>query len=420
MAAVPIDKQLSDLSGVLDVALKLGATSELEPLLELIASQARNVLDAERASVFQYDSKSNELFTRVATGTDREIRISVDGSSIAGAAASTNQIVNIPDAYGDSRFNREIDRQTGFRTRSILSVPLNDNEGRLVGVLQMLNKRDGQFDAYDQQLAAAFSAQAGVALQRAQLLEEYAQKQQMEQALQIARTIQQQLLPRENPRIPGFEVAGWSQACDETGGDCYDFQMLKGDRLAITLADATGHGVGPALVIAETRALLRAVMSLAEDVGQIIHQVNNLLSDDLGGDRFVTTFFGLLDPGDSMINYASAGQGPLLVYNHQQRRIQELPATGIPLGIMPDMEFMAEEPIRFMPGDMLVLLTDGFYEWSNPADELMGSQRIADVVIENAGSPAADLIDMIRSAVLEFSEGTEQKDDLTAVIVKKR
>ena len=208
MAAVPIDKQLSDLSGVLDVALKLGATSELEPLLELIASQARNVLDAERASVFQYDSKSNELFTRVATGTDQEIRISADGSSIAGAAASTNQIVNIPDAYGDSRFDREIDRQTGFRTRSILSVPLNDNEGRLVGVLQMLNKRDGQFDAYDQQLGAAFSAQAGVALQRAQLLEGYAQKQQMEQALEIARTIQQQLLPPENPRIPGFDVAG--------------------------------------------------------------------------------------------------------------------------------------------------------------------------------------------------------------------
>ena len=158
---------------------------------------------------------------------------------------------------------------------------------------------------------------------------------------------------------------------------------------------------------------------MAEDVGQIIHQVNNLLSDDLGGDRFVTTFFGLLDPGDSLINYASAGQGPLLVYDHHQRRIQELPATGIPLGIMPDMEFMAEEPIRFMPGDMLVLLTDGFYEWSNPASELMGSQRIADVVIENAGAPAADLTDMIRSAVLKFSEGTEQKDDLTAVIAKK-
>src|SRR5262249_10796298 len=150
----------------------------------------------------------------------------------------------------DPRFNRDIDRQTGFHTRCLVTVPLIGLDDQLVGVVQGVNKVDGVFTPYDQQLTETFAAQVGVAIQRAQLLEHYVHMKQLENALAIARDIQKGLLPRSPPCVPGYDVAGWSQPADETGGDCFDYTALAGDRVAFTVADVTGHGIGPALVAA--------------------------------------------------------------------------------------------------------------------------------------------------------------------------
>ncbi len=246
------DKQIADLHAVLDVSRELGATGELTPLLTKVELAARRVLHCERATVFLLDRAKNELYSRMATGVDG-IRFSAD-RGIAGEVVRTREVITVDDAYKDSRFNPEIDRQTGFKTRNMITFPLFGYDDAVVGVLQVLNKTTGPFDQWDKELVRTFGAQVGVAVQRQLLLDHYAEKQKIERDLNIARDIQQGLLPQEQAKADGFDIAGWNKPADQTGGDCYDYLQLPDGALAVTIADATGHGIGPALMIAECRA----------------------------------------------------------------------------------------------------------------------------------------------------------------------
>ncbi len=427
MAKERQNQQIRDLQKVLEITRSMAATEDLDGLLSLIIARGMELLDAERATVFLYDAQRDELISRIAAGTD-EIRIPAD-SGIAGAAAKSGKVVNVPDAYADSRFNPAVDQQTGFRTRNILSVPMHGYDGALVGVLQVLNsrKRGGEFTDYDITLAETLAAQAGVAIQRANLIEHYLQKQQMERAMKIAQDIQQGLLPKAAPTIAGFEVAGFSQPADETGGDTYDFMALPDGRWMFIVADATGHGIGPALVIAETRAMLRAICLQASgrpgqaglDISAVLATTNNLLSADLQGGRFVTCFLGLLNPKDSALTYASAGHGPMLFYDRQADAFEEAPATSIPLGVMEQADYEKTITHTFQAGDLAVILTDGFFEAVNSRGEDFGMERTSKLLRQGRDLLAAEMITKLRDAVAAFTAGRPQADDLTAVIIRK-
>lgn len=416
------DRRIADLERLLEVSRRLGATVDLDPLLEAIAAAATQVLDCERATVFLLDRERDELHSRLATGLEAspaaEIRFPV-GRGIAGEVARTGAVVNIPDAYADPRFNPEFDKRSGFRTANLLTLPLTGHDGRIVGVLQVLNKRGGPFAPRDEEVAAFLGTQAGVALQRQALLEEYATKRRFERDLNIARDIQQGLLPKEQPQVAGFDIAGWNRPADLTGGDYYDFVPLADGGLAISIADVTGHGIGPALVVSEARALFRAVVRDATDLAADADRVQALLAQDLPEGRFVTVFCGVLDPVRGSVRFVSAGQGPILVYRHADGGMVELPTQGLPLGIVPELPYepAVEQPLA--EGDMLVLLTDGFFEWANPDGEQFGTERVHEVVHRHRADSAAALIAALHAAVLEFARGTPQGDDLTAVIVKR-
>ena len=412
------DKQIADLELMLQITRSLGAATDLQKLLEVIVDAGIRMLGAERGSVLLYDDATEELFSVVATGASG-IRFSMK-KGLAGAVARSMQVINVPDAYADERFNPEIDRQTGFRTRNILGCPLVGHDGDLMGVLQLLNKKQGPFTAYDQELAETLGSQAGVALQRARLIEHYIEKQRMARDLEIAKEIQQNLLPHANPSIPGYEVVSYFEPCDETGGDCYDFLPVSKDRWMFMLGDATGHGVGPALVSAETRALLRSAASLSNEMSEIVQLVNKLLAQDLPGNRFTTAFLGLLDAAGHSLVYASAGQGPVLFYDAQTSQVEQLEVTGIPLGIMAEFEYTVVQPRPLARGDIIMLLTDGFYEWTDPAGELFGPARASQVLLENAGQPAQKILDVIQDQLRKFAQGSRQADDLTAIIIKRQ
>ena len=416
------DRRVADLEKILDVTRALGVTVDLDPLLSQIAAAATDVLDCERATVFLCDHAKGELFSRIATGMEgapiEEIRFGMD-KGIAGEVATTGKGVNIPDPYADPRFNPDFDRKSGFVTKSLLTLPLGGHNGKIVGVLQVLNKRGGPFGDRDERLLSTLGAQAGVAIERQGLLEQYAVKQRIERDLNIARNIQQGLLPKAPPDLPGFEIAGWNRSADETGGDCYDWLGLPGGHLAISIGDATGHGIGPALVAAEARALLRGTLMQSRDLARVVPQINDLLGEDLREGTFVTAFIGLLDPVKSSVEYVSAGHGPLLVYTAADDAFTEIPTHGLPLGLMPEVEFDPPTHVPLAPGDMLLLFTDGFFEWSRPDGEQFGTDRLTDVVRRHRDLPVADLIALVYAAVVEFSEGTKQSDDCTAVIVKR-
>lgn len=408
-------REIADLRRILDVARYMAVTNDLDVLLGTIIEAACEVLDCERATIYLHDPASGELYSRVAKGIEA-IRFPAD-RGVAGAAAGSRTCVNVPDAYADPRFNPEFDRKHSFRTRNLLAVPLENLRGDLIGVLQAINKRAAVFDADDESLAEALGAQCGVALERARLLEEYADKQRMQRDLDIARSIQQGLFPKAKPVVHGYEIAGWNRPADETGGDCYDFMPMSDGRLAVLLADATGHGIGAALVIAEARSLVRAMLSITDDLRRVATAVNRLLAHDLSGDRFVTAFLGILDPGAHRLDYVSGGQGPLLLVT--PGAVDERPANALPFAVLDEMEDVEIGRFDFGPGATLVLLTDGFFEAASPESELYGEQRVASFIQARPREPLLDTIVALHEAIQRFTESAPQADDLTAVLVRR-
>lgn len=410
-----LKRENENLRRIIEIDRYMAATNDLDVLLGTIVEAACDVLNCERATIFLYDAATDELFSRVAKGAEAFRFPAAMG--IAGAAAKQRTFINVPDAYADRRFNREVDKRTGFQTRNLLTFPLEGLNGELIGVLQALNKHVAPFDAEDEELARVLSAQAGVALERARLIEEAAEKQRMQHDLEVARQIQQGLLPKKNPKLAGYDIAGWNRSADETGGDCYDFMPLPDGRLAVFLADATGHGIGAALVIAQARSLLRAMLSVTQDLRTIVTSVNDLISKDLADDRFVTAFIGVIDPRAHAVEYISNGQGPLVMVS--EAGVDSRGANSFPLAVMPGFSFERTDAFELLPGATLVLLTDGFYETTNPASEQFGETRVVDYVRHSAGKPAVELISGLYDEIRRFASGEKQADDLTAVVIRR-
>jgi serine phosphatase RsbU (regulator of sigma subunit) len=268
--------------------------------------------------------------------------------------------------------------------------------------------------------AGAVAAQIrGHVIAALQDVEHRAKIAELEHDLGIARSIQQGLLPDAAPSLPGFEISGWNQPADETGGDYYDWQRLPDGRVAVTVADVTGHGIGPALIMSACRAYSRAALADEPDLGRLLNRLNPLLHGDLPPGRFVTFAVALLDPSGGRAQLASAGHGPLLFYSANRDSFDCFEAQGPPLGLLPAVSYGAPEILRFEPGDMLVLVTDGFIEFANAAGEEFGAGRVCEVARANRDRAPAEMIAELRSAVAAFAAGSSQMDDLTAVVVKR-
>ena len=412
-----MEHSVEQLTTLLGLSRQIGTVQDLKTLLAHLDEAAREVLNCERTAVFLYDAEHDELYSSFATG-DQKIRFS-SKKGLAGEAFQTGRTINIPDAYADPRFNPAIDRSTGFRTKSLLTVPMQGYEGEVVAVLQLVNKRGGDFTSEDESLALTFASLAGVVVQRQMLLDVYAVQQKMELEMSVAHDIQLSLMPGENPRIDGFDIAGWNKPAAETGGDVYDFIHLADNRLGILVADASGHGLGPALVAVQCRAMIRALFTTTEELKTVITQANVILNQDLTLGHFITVFLGILDPKTAMIEYVSGGHAPILYYSHASGEINTDAATTQPLGFLDSIDGTPAEPIIMQRGDLLILITDGFYEWENSNGEEYGIDRVISVIRENQSRTATEIVEAIYTEVLEFGAGTVQNDDLTVILVKK-
>ncbi|MBD3277722.1 MAG: SpoIIE family protein phosphatase [Candidatus Aegiribacteria sp.] len=404
---------------ILDVTRQLSTTIELDDMLADVVNVARDVLGAERGSVFLYDTDSNELFAEVGTGLEvHEIRFPAD-QGIAGICVRTGRIVNVPDAYAHEGFNPEIDRKMGYRTRCILSVPLVGLDGNLVGVLQLINKIDGTFSSEDERIAQVLGSHCAVALQRARLLEEFLAKQQMEHDLELAREIQRALLPELMPQVDGYDLAGWNRPADRTGGDMFDAVSTDGRKVLLILADASGHGIGPALSVTQFRAMIRMAFRMDSELSELHTHTNNQLVEDLTSERFITSFVGVLDTGSNIISYHACGQAPLLHYRSGSGEVEVLAASALPFGIMPDIPLEDPGPVKMAKGDIFALISDGILEQENAQGEQFGTERAAQLLRESSFCTMKELADRFREAVTDHSEKTSQDDDMTIVLVKR-
>jgi len=267
--------------------------------------------------------------------------------------------------------------------------------------------------------AVLISLMVAVALIRARLDADRL-RQCLERELEIASRIQQGLFPSLPPRVQGFDLAGRSRPATQTGGDMYDFVSLPGGGWLIALADAAGHGVGPALVISETRAYLRALCRGAARPAMILHGTDELLSAEGAEDMLVTCFVGLLEPSEDTLSLASAGQGPILFYEHSARRFKETNATCPPLGcslLAPPNGWELRQ--QFRQGDFLVVVSDGLYEAVSARGEPYGLDRLKDSLLRHRGLPAQELIDAVWEDLGRFTGSLAQADDLTMVVLRK-
>lgn len=449
MAANEPELQQDLLHRVLTVSRHLGASTDLNEILAVIIDTMRDGLDAERATVFEYDPKADELFTFVAHGFEREAGEDYAGGTreiripatkgIAGDCVQQRAIINVPDAYDDPRFNREVDKQTGFRTRSVLAIPLITHDNELAGVAQVLNKRGGAFTDEDEQIASALAAHAAIAMKRGRLIEDRLVREKLERDLALAREIQQSTFPTELPYLEDFDLAAWSEPADQTGGDAYDIIGLRGaiadaavnagpatngnepaSRAYLLMADATGHGVGPALSATQVRSMLRMGVRIGAGLSDIARHMNEQLGEDLPPGRFVTTWFGELNVAESTLSTLSAGQAPLFWYHAAEQTFEDIPADTVPLGVLDDLDVDSPRTIKLQPGDLFIVFSDGIYEAApEQRTDQFGTDRTLEIIRAHAGESAAAIIDAVRDAVMCFTGGIAPDDDRTAIVLKR-
>jgi phosphoserine phosphatase len=403
---------------VLEVTRKLSAPFDLDQMLTEVVDAARNVLDADRGTVFLYDELANELVVRVATELG-QLRIPAD-KGIVGECAQTRRLINVPDCYADERFNRAIDKQTGYRSRCMLTLPLIGFEDSLIGVLQILNKQGGVFDEQDEFVASALAAQAAVVLHRARIIETMIATERLDREITVARDVQMGTLPKTMPEVEGYGFAGAFSPTDQTGGDLYDFVELPEGRLFLLMGDATGHGIGPALSATQVRAMLRVALRLNAGLDDVFVHINDQLVEDLPDDRFVTAFFGLLDTQAHSVDFHSAGQGPIMHYHAATGTYDWHEPSTFPLGYMAQTNLGAPVSLALEPGDILGLISDGIYEYENEQGVQFGHDGVAAVIDSLPGAPAADLVPAIMKASREHGGSAPQADDITIVLVRRQ
>ncbi|MDB5354341.1 MAG: protein phosphatase 2C-like, stage sporulation [Phycisphaerales bacterium] len=401
---------------VLDVARMLAVTTDLDALLRRIAESTCAMLACERASIFLHDDARGELWTKVAL-LSGEIRIPAS-RGIAGHAFSTNQVIHCPDAYADPRFDPRPDGISGFRTRDLLAAPMVDWENRPLGVIQALNKSPGEaFGETDAALLRLLADQAGVAIQRWHLQQTALQTSNLLHEMELARRVQEAMIPKHPPVVPGLRAAGWTRAASINGGDCYDLWRGADGRLGVLVADASGHGIAPALVVAQVRALVRTLAETESDPLPLLWRVNERMAADLEPGRFVTAFLGFIS-GDGELNWCSGGHGPMFLC--QPGGMSVLQPTLPPLGVIEELPDEGPPPVRLDPSGSLIVPSDGITEAFSPVGELFGSDRVIAALQSQPGCDPDAVVASIRSAVSQWQGKDEPADDQTLVVVRRQ
>src|ERR671914_644548 len=304
-----------------------------------------------------------------------------------------------------------------------LVVPLV-SQGELIGLLNLGPRLSQQeYSADDRKLLSDLSTQTAPAVRVAQLVrqqqQEAQERERIEQELRIARLIQQTLLPKTLPELPGFKVAAYYQPAREVGGDFYDFLELEDGRLGLVVGDVTDKGVPAALVMATTRTMLRASAQRLFSPGEVLRRANDALVTDIPPNMFISCLYAILEPESGRLVYANAGHD--LPYRRRAGRSEgadELRARGMPLGLMPGMGY-EEKEIVLERGESVLFYSDGLVEAHDPQREMFGFPRLQGLVGSHRSGGSA-LIGFLLSELTRFTgEGWEQEDDITLVTLER-
>jgi len=334
------------------------------------------------------------------------------GEGIIGHVIATGQTVIAPDVRLDPHY---VQGRVG--TLSEIAVPIVSG-GAVIGALNLESSTLDAFSEADVEYLEFFAVAAAISIEKAVVHRELIEKQRIEQQLHIAKQVQSALLPAADPIVQGYDIAGTNVPTWEIGGDYFDYLPQPDGRLGIAVADVSGKGVPAALIMATFRAALRAQRVRGLELDGIADRLNRILLESTDASRFVTAFYGLLDPPSGEFAFANCGHNPPILLRGAGPR-ETLPSGGPALGMWREARF-APGSVALRPGDILVLYTDGVIEAMNASGEMFGVDRLERVIASRRHDAARDLVGAVVDATRAFAGRSTYEDDFTLVVVKRQ
>ena len=419
---------------LLDFSRAVTRITDLDALLAKIVDTAAEMTCSRRVSLMLPDETQQYLKIVKAMGFDEGVAPGVRlplGEAIAGLAFTSGRPVTSLESQPPSQ------RREGYKFESFVSMPMMYTTLSMVhqrvGVLNISNRYiDRAFEEWELEFIDLLGSIAGSAIDDIHSRRTRESLLKFERDLQVARMIQQSTFPDRLPELSGFDIFAFSEPAAETGGDTYDVIGLRSvtpdgpildahdpDRAVLLLADATGHGIGPALSVTQVRAMLRMAVRTGMPPAMMARQLNEQLCDDLPRGRFITAWLGELNASNGTLSSFSAGQAPLFRYDAADGAVEILTADTMPLGICRNMEVSISDPVVMQPGDAFAIISDGILEARNPTGGMFGVDRVIQVIRANHRRSAEQVYEALRSALARFTQGVTATDDRTAIIIKR-
>ena len=412
-----LELKIKRLSTLIEVNGLISSSLNLDQILENVMTISKQVMNADASSLMLIDEKTNELVYEVALGTvgeklKKEFRLKM-GQGIAGTVAQEGKPLLLEDAYTHPKFYRGHDEATGYRTKSMITVPLKVRE-RITGVAQVINRLDGKpFDTDDLELFIALCSMVAIAIENAKMHMSLMEKQRLVKDMEFARTVQESFLPQKAPEVQGYRFSAHYTPALEVGGDFYDFIHLDKNLTGIVIGDVSGKGVSAALYMAKMGSDMRTLAFTERSPVEALAKLNDLLAERSRRGMFATLLYIELDSRSGKLIISNAGHLPPIIKKADGSLMSLAKAGGAPLGMLPGMKF-SQETVRLERGETVILYTDGIVEAMNAKEELYGYARFEALLRESPVDPG-----MLKTAIIEdvnrFTGLSPQHDDMTLV-----
>ena len=408
---------------LLDIVGKFNSTMDPSRLLHDIIGSTKGMVEAEASSLFLLSDGGKNLELTIPTGP---ATAEVSGKKIAsdhgisGWVVQHQQPVLITDVQSDPRFQGELLSNPKFQSRNMICVPLNNNQGKTIGVLQAINIKEDFLNEEMLRLFQTLANQAATALENVHVKQQQLAAELVNKELEVATEIQARFFPQQTPNLEGYEVAGCSIPAKDVGGDYYDFiPNPEPCQHGFVVADVTGKGVPASLLMATMRASLRAnIQNNPNDIVQALRQVNGDIYRDSPVDKFITSIYCNLDYESHELSYVNSGHNPPYIVRANDNRIEELDQGGVMLGIMEEID-LPKATLSIDKGDILMLFSDGVTEATNPSGELFSEERFEQWLLDHNQLSAEEMKDALLKTLRDYADGSPQSDDITFIIVKR-
>ena len=409
---------VEELSVLNEISTAISSTQPLEQIIDLIVRKCVKHLKVEQGAVMLLNEKDLDkpfhTMIRKQDSVTNYLPYRFD-AQLTGWMLKNKTPLLINDLEKDERFSFMV--SSDFPMHSLLSVPMNV-KGRMIGLLTVFNKKTGTgFSNNDQRLLGIIAAQSAQIIENARLYQEEQALLHLQEEMRLAYEIQVNLLPKVQPEISGYLIAGKSLPAKDVGGDYFDFIRIDAERLAFCLADISGKGIPAAILMANLQASLRGQAKLDKSCKDCVSFTNDILYHNTAPNKFATLFYAILNSMTHEITYCNAGHNEPFLFT-KDNKITKLSVGGLVAGIMPSYPF-EEAVISILPGELLILFSDGITEAMNSNEEEFNEDRLKDVILKHRNDSAVELIKIIFKEVENFSRSTEQMDDMTVVVIKR-